>query len=135
MSRNSKSLRGQVDATFPHGYQDAKARTYKRKMPLWTASDAGVQEVLLRAFPKLRTNDAQGEAAARWARIIQLYFRTGYTRKQITEEMDLTPSQINNCLCRILRVGKGLRTDGKPRGGKRGRPKKPGKIPSNSVSR
>jgi len=127
VSRNSKSLRGQVDATFPQGYQNAKARTHKHRVPLWTSSDKGIQEVLLRAFPELSTNDAQRDAAARWTRVIQLYFRTGYTRKQITEEMDLTASQINNCLCRILRVGKGLRTNGKPRGGKRGRPKKPAK--------
>jgi len=136
VSRNSKSLRRQVGTTFEQGgYQNAKARTYKRKAPLWTLSDKGTQEVLLRAFPKLHSNKAQRDAAARWNHIIQLYFRTGYTRKQITEEMDLTPSQTNNCLCRILRVGKGLRTDGKPRGGKRGRPKKPGEILSNSVFR
>ena len=126
MSRNSKSLRRQVDTTFPKGgFQDAKARTYERKVPLWTSSDAGIQEVLLRAFPNLDSNEAQREAAGRWNWIIQLYFRTGYTRGQIMEEMGLTASQINNYLCSILRVGKGLRTDGKPRGGKRGRPKKP----------
>jgi hypothetical protein len=103
-----------------------------RKTPVWTKTDTGIQQVLLRAFPKLIENPAQREKAARWARVIYLYYRMGYTFSQVAEEMSIhSPSEkrpyraIERLIERIKRVGEGKETHrGKNKRGRRGRPSK-----------
>jgi hypothetical protein len=125
MSTASKSLKNQVDGGFAQGgWQVVKAREYKHDTPSWVNNDKKVQKILLQSFPKLRTNTHQREAAGRWGRIIQLYFRTGYTHTQVAHEMGLTPDQVRSTIRAIRRAASGLRADGSgPRSGRIGRPR------------
>src|ERR1700719_4810332 len=95
------------------GHQIVHARTYKRKVPAWTLKDKEVQKVLLRAFPKLATDDNQRESAGRWVWVIQLYFRLGYTRGQIADELVTTTERIKGVIRSIYRVSEGRRADGR----------------------
>jgi hypothetical protein len=118
--------------------------------PEWATNNAHVRAVLLRAFPRWNTNQTQYERALGWVYIIQHYFRMGETALQIALElrhMDKSkevalelqggkaPKQekgeieklikrVTDTVDRISRVAKGLRTNGKPRIGKLGRPRK-----------
>lgn len=125
MSRKSKQLRSQVDDAFVGGgHQVVKARERKRIIPEWVNNKKKIQEILLNSFPKLRTNPRQRVAAARWARVIQLYYRAHYTQPQVAEEMRLTIYQVEGVIRSIQRVSSGRWANGKKmRGGKRGRPK------------
>jgi hypothetical protein len=95
------------------GHQIVHARTYRRKTPAWVYNDLRIQEVLLRAFPKLATDDRQRDSAGRWGLVIHLYFRLGYTRGQIAEELDSTVERVKGLVRSIYRVSKGLRADGR----------------------
>jgi hypothetical protein len=103
-----------------------------RKIAEWATTDKGIQKVLLRAFPKLGEDLKQRLHAARWARVIFLYFRMGYTYSRIAEEMNLrSPNEkrpytiIENLIAHILRVARGESANGSGNlGRKRGRPKK-----------
>jgi DNA-binding NarL/FixJ family response regulator len=110
---------------FMGGHGIVKARTYKRKVPEWTKSDKAIRKVILRAFPKTTEDPSQRKAASRWASVIHLYFRLGYTRSQIAEELNSTTLKIHNVVRSILRVSKGLRADGTGvLGAPKGRPRK-----------
>src|SRR5208337_1657458 len=121
MSKKSKLLRSQVDDTFVGGgHQVVKARERKRTIPEWATDRRRVREILLRSFPKLQTNPRQRDRAARWARIIQLYFCAHYTNKQVAEEMGLSLMQAKNAILHIRRAAVGKRSDGRgPLTGKR----------------
>ena len=103
----------QNDGFMQGGHQIVHARTYKRKTPAWTINDKEVQKVLLRAFPKLATDDRQRDSAGRWTMVIHLYFRLGYTRGQIAAELDTTTERVKGYIRSIYRVSKGRRADGK----------------------
>lgn len=106
------------------GHQIVHARTYKRAIPRWTKNDKSIRELLLRTFPRMREDDRQHEAAARWGAVIHLYFRMGYTRSQIAEEIGSTTVKVHGMIRSILRVSKGIRADGRgPLGRPKGRPK------------
>ena len=107
------NLLGQNESFVNGGHQIVQARTYKRKAPAWTLNDKEVEKILLRAFPKLATNDRQRESAGRWITVIYLYFRLGYTRGQIAEELDTTTERVKGYIRSVYRVSKGLRADGK----------------------
>ena len=126
MSKRTKNLRNRVDASFVYGgHQMVKARQHKHDTPDWVNNKSKIGKLLLTVFPKLQTNESQRESAARWARIIQLYFRVGYTRKQVAEEMNLTSAQVKGVIQGIRNVSEGRRADGRGiRKGSRGRPKK-----------
>jgi hypothetical protein len=119
-------------------------------VPEWVMNDAAVRAVLLRAFPRWNTNQTQYERALRWVYIIQHYFRMGETAslialelrhmdkskevalelqggkapKQEKGEIEKLIKRVTDTVDRISRVAKGLRTNGKPRIGKLGRPRK-----------
>lgn len=95
----------------------------RSKVPKWVKTDAGIQRLLLRVFPNLATNVRQRQRAARWARVIHLYFRMGWTYSQIAEEMGITYNAAHQLVKAVLWATKGLTWNGKPRG-VRGRPKK-----------
>jgi hypothetical protein len=97
---------------FMGGHGIVKARTYKRKVPEWTKSDKAIRKVILRAFPGLASDPEQRKAASRWANVINLYFRLGYTRSQIAEEIGSSSSKVHGVIRSILRVSKGLRANG-----------------------
>lgn len=118
--------------------------------PEWLMNDPAVRAVLLRAFPKMNTNPTQRNRAGRWALLINLYFRQGVTTLGVAmilrhsdivkkfgrgaqawdamnapgDSLERLMKRVEDTAGRILRVGNGLRTDGKPRTGKMGRPGK-----------
>lgn len=124
--RSKRQLSRVIDGQFlVGGNHIVGARTYKRASPTWTRSEVRIREILLRAFPRLTTNDRQRESAARWATVIHLYFRMGYTRPQIAHEIGSTTGKIHSLIRSIIRVSNGLRADGTGKlQGKRGRPRK-----------
>jgi len=97
---------------FMGGHGIVKARTYKRAVPMWALNDKAIRKMVLRAFPKFITDASQRERAARWASVIHLYFRMGYTRGQIAEEIGSNACKVHGVIRSILRVSKGLRADG-----------------------
>lgn len=114
MSHNSK-LRETLDGNdsfMRGGHQIVSARTYDRKCPLWAKSDKEIQKLLLRAFPNLATTPAHRESSRRWVAVINLYFRLGYTRSQVAQEMGSTKAKVHSLIRSINRTQKGLRTDG-----------------------
>jgi transposase len=82
-----------------------------------------VGEVLLRIFPKLRTDERQRQSAARWMGIILLYFKLGWKAQDVAEKLNISEKKVYDTAQRITRAGAGLRTTGKQRSGRRGRPK------------
>jgi len=102
----------QQDPFLTGGHQVVGARKYKRAVPLWAMSDKATRKVILRAFPNFITDSVQREGAARWASVIHLYFRMGYTRGQIAEEIGSSACKIHGVIRSILRVSKGLRANG-----------------------
>lgn len=126
MSRSSQ-LRKTVggNETFFQGHQTVGARTYAREAPEWTKNDAEIKKLLLKVFPKLATDSGQRASAARWASVIHLYYRLGYTRSQIAEEIGSTDVKIHGVIRSIARAYRGLRADGSgARSNRRGRPRK-----------
>lgn len=126
-----RSRRKQLGQSFDYrdeflgGHQVVKARTYKRQTPLWALNDVKIKQLILRSFPKTQTSATQRAAASRWASVIHLYFRMGYTRAQIAHEIGSTVTKVHGIIRSILRVSKGLRADGQGKlKGSRGRPKK-----------
>lgn len=110
-----------------HGHQIIKPRSDdKKSVPEWASDDKKVREIVLRSFPKFGTDTRQRKGAARWIRVIHLYFRMGMTRGQVAEEMGLKPIIIKGIIEGIRRVAQGKRYDGRGRLGvhPRGRPKK-----------
>jgi len=125
MGKNSQ-LRRVVDGNegFSGGSQVVGARSYKRSIPRWALDDKKISALLLRSFPKLATDGTQRAAAGRWAAVIHLYFRIGYTRNQVADEIGSTEEKIKSIIRSIRRVFKGLRANGNGKlSGKRGRPK------------
>jgi hypothetical protein len=112
-SKQLANLIGQNEGFAAGGHQIVRARTYKRKIPAWALNDTEVQKVLLRAFPRLATDDRQRDSAGRWITVIHWYFRLGYTRGQIADEFATTTERIKGVIRSIYRVSKGRRADGK----------------------
>ena len=109
------------------GHQIVKPRSDdKKSVPDWALDDTKVREIVLRSFPRYATNGRHRKGAARWIRVIHLYFRMGMTRGQVAEEMSLGTGVIRNILLHIRRVVAGMQANGKKRLGlrPRGRPKK-----------
>jgi hypothetical protein len=120
-------LRKMLDSNdgFMKGHQNVGAKTYKRKSPSWVYSNTLIQRLILKSFPNVKKNVSQRQNAARWATVIQLYFRLKYTYTQVAEEMNTTPLKVRCMLRSIHRVSKGLRANGTGTlGNKKGRPKK-----------
>lgn len=88
-----------------------------RKNADWAKSDKKVQKLLLRVFPKMLTDDKQRKRAGRWLRVIQLYFRYGYSYGDTAAEIGEKKKFVQDVLCRINRALQGLPCDGrkKPR--------------------
>lgn len=127
MNKNQQQLRQSFDGndSFMTGFQVGQLKTYKRKMPTWVNNDSEIRKILLTAFPKLKTDQKQRTAAARWANVIHYYFRLRYTHVQTAEELAIKPKAVRNIVERIRCVSDGRRaSSSKLRGGKRGRPKK-----------
>jgi hypothetical protein len=125
-----KELRTHLDGSDPFmtgGHQVLKPRSNdKKRVPEWALDDKEVQRIVLRSFPKYATDRRQRQRAARWIRIIHLYFRMGMTRGQVADEIGVKPKIVRDLLLRICRVAVGKRADNRALIGARpvGRPKK-----------
>lgn len=129
MNKDFQQLRRVLGGNDPftnHGHQIVVLRKRKRPVPEWVMSNVKIREVLLRAFPKLAINQRQRDRAARWARIIHLYFRLQWTHRQVADEIGQDADSVHNMINGIRRVAKNGRADNKGNRGvrKRGRPKK-----------
>jgi hypothetical protein len=94
-----------------------------RKMPKWMNYESDIQRVLLRVFPKLKTDKHQRTSALRWLGVIHWYFKMGWSAQSAAEQLGISAKMVYDSAQRITRAGAGLRTTGKPRAGKRGRPR------------
>jgi hypothetical protein len=123
-------LRGKFDGQDPfmvQGHQIIKTRRDDRDVPAWAKNNKQIQKILLHSFPKLHTNARQHAGAARWARIIQLFFRMRMTRNQVAEQMELSENVVRRTIQNIRRAASGRRANGtKPTGRRSGRPRKTG---------
>jgi hypothetical protein len=135
LSETNEELRTKVDGDDPffEGHGIVKPRRgnqgnktgVPRTCPEWALDNAKVQEILLRSFPKLMTDEKQRASAGRWARIIQLYFKSQMTHGQIASELGVNLNTILMVVRSIGRAAKGLSSKtGKARVGVRGRRKK-----------
>lgn len=95
-----------------------------KKIPAWALDDKAVRRLLLTSFPKLQSNRKQRDRASRWNQIIALYFRLNMSKTATAQELGLKRTIVHRAIQRIHHVAAGLRANGSPRGGKRGRPKK-----------
>jgi hypothetical protein len=118
-----------------------------RKIPAWMNHKTAVREFLLAHFPRLVADaDGQRHTAAKWLYIIE-HLRNLDSAEQIARKWNasilnmtgeelldalfgdgapvhpLDAAQVRSTVQKILFVAGGLRTDGKARNGKRGRPK------------
>src|SRR5277367_362979 len=88
-------------------------------------NDVGTRDFLLKTFPLLHTDKAQGAQAGRWAVVISYYFRLGLTDSTIETDAGWDKGSVGSVVQQIRRKIKGLRRNGKPYSErKRGRPRK-----------
>ncbi len=94
-----------------------------RKMPKWMNDEKDIRTLLLRVFPRLKTDSRQEKSALRWLGIIHWYFKMGYSARSVAEKLNISEKKVYDTAQRITRAGAGLRTTGKQRTGRRGRPR------------
>lgn len=119
-------LRTKLDGDDPFmtsGHQITKAYNYKRKNSEWATDDLKVRALIDAAFPAWREYPRTRARAARWARIIYLYYRANMSCPMVAEEMRIDRKRVENALVGINRVVRGLRYDN--RGPRRTRVSKP----------
>jgi hypothetical protein len=97
---------------FLSGFQIKKIRTEERELPDWARTTKGIQKILLTAFPKLAVNENQRKRAGRWAQVIQLYFRMGWTFDEVAKEMNEKSRTVEMLIRSIVRTSRGERPDG-----------------------
>ena len=100
----------------PSGFMRVhKIRSQERRTPSWAVSDEAVRKILLTAFPRLHENATQRKRAARWNRIIILYFRKHLSYSQVAEEIGEKKEITHATIRSIYRVASGRRSNsGKP---------------------
>jgi hypothetical protein len=102
-----------VGSKGPLGFQIKNVRTnYDRETPDWIRSNESIQKILLTAFPRLKTDENQRKRAGRWARVIQLYFRLGWTIGEIADEINVKQNVVSMIIRSIVRTARGERADG-----------------------
>lgn len=113
--RDTRRLMTRLDSfdPFMSSHQIIQPESPRNEVPRWAETDAGVQEVLLRAFPKLSTDGRQRIRAGRWARLIYYAYRMRMTRGQIAAELDTTEKKVKTMLYGINNVGNGRRYNGR----------------------
>lgn len=111
-NKDLAQLRHVVDKNdqFFEGHQINKTRTREKGIPSWATDNKETQALLLRAFPKLKTNAAQRKRAARWATVITLFYRMNLSNSQVAAELRTTVSVIDCLLQRMRHVAKGLQS-------------------------
>jgi DNA-binding NarL/FixJ family response regulator len=102
----TEGLRKIMDSNdgFVTGHLIKKIRRRTRKIPEILRNDVSVRKILLKSFPRIETNDLQRKRAARWSRVIYLYFRAGYNYKEVAEEMGEKPRTVEMVIRSIFRA-------------------------------
>ncbi len=135
MSNDTKYvLRGLLKAidgnsSFMTGHQILRTRTEsrKRKTPTWALDDNFIRRLLLASFPNLAEDLAQRKRAARWAMVINRYFKSLCAYREGAEEMGESKNAIRFVIRNIYLAVDGKKANGTgKRGGwaRNGRPKK-----------
>lgn len=134
MSDVFSQLRNFLDGNDPfmtRGHQIIKtagATQHAQRMqsvPVWALDDNKIKELLMKVFPRMQTDPKQKERAMRWLRIINLYYRVGWTCGRVAEELKITYKQAEWAIYAINKAAKGEADHGRNRGIKpRGRPRK-----------
>jgi hypothetical protein len=109
-----KELRGYLDGqdTFmTGGHQLIKPRHSDRQTPDWAATNSKIRAILLRSFPKLKTHPIQRKRAARWAEVIQLYYRMHLSKRQIAEQLTMNYSTVRTLVRNINRAANGRKAN------------------------
>lgn len=109
-----EQLRGKLDGNesfMTKGHQIIKLRQGSHKIPQWTKSDKRVREILLRSFPKMKTDLKQRQRAGRWLRVIHLYYRMNFTASKVAQELQMKVSTVKDVLVHIRRVQQGRRAN------------------------
>jgi hypothetical protein len=150
--RNAKAelrkLLGGNDPMLVDGHQVLKDRRVERECPEWMCDRFELVNFLIQAFPKMLEPTSpkyrkQRETAGLWCGVTCLYHRMGLpasyvadllSYEQRREQLDgtsvlvservVTEAQVERIVNAITKRRAGLRADGKPLTGKRGRPKK-----------
>jgi hypothetical protein len=97
------------------GFQIHNARREERLIPEWAQTPEGMQKILLTAFPKLKTDSSQRKRAARWARVMWLYFCVGLPYSEVAYDLGENPRIIEHIIQAIIRTSEGKTWRGKPR--------------------
>lgn len=123
-AQENAELRQKIDSKEPfmvrgHGFIKPRSND-KKQVDDWTRDDKEVRKVLMRAFPKLATDDRHRCGAARWVRVIHLYFRVHMTRQQVVDEMigswpEITRGIVGHIVRDARQVAKGLTSNSKER--------------------
>jgi hypothetical protein len=122
LNLNLQWLRGFFDGKEPFmsGHQIIKRAGRSQhsarlqRTPAWAMDDKAIQKLLLRSFPKLKTDLLQRARAARRYWIIYLYFRASWTSGQIASQLGLTDKKVRKVISRIRNAAK-LHPRGRPK--------------------
>ena len=99
---------------FMRGHQIKRTRSLSdgRAVPEWATDDKAVQKLLLQSFPKLASNVRQRTRAGRWVRVIQLYFKSKKSRREVSEDMGESENVVRMLIRSIKWAQKGKRANG-----------------------
>lgn len=128
MNEDLRKLRKKFDGDdgfMARGHGIKKVRTRIKDTPVWATNNTLTKALLLSVFPKLRSNTKQRRAAARWARVIHLYYRVGMPRNHVAAEIGITRETFKSLIRNIRRAARGRELHGNRLRGQRpkGRPK------------
>jgi hypothetical protein len=109
MNDDLRQLRKKIDGSdlFMNSFQIKKISRRKREPFSWALDDKESRNILLSSFPKLKTDCKQRQSAARWARIIHLFYRMNLTEREVAEELGCTYNTVNMILYRIRKRAAG----------------------------
>jgi hypothetical protein len=101
------------DDNFVKGHQIVKIKRYRKKIPDVLKTDIEIQKLILRSFPLLKTNSLQRWRAGRWARVIHLYFVSGYNYKETADAMNEDYRTVEMLIRAIRRASEDKPCDGR----------------------
>ena len=94
--------------------------------------DVKLQELLLKAFPRLATDPVERQRAGRWNRIAYLYYKASQSAQSIADELETSVESVKFALVSMRRVAEGRWANSK--GGKKERGVRKRGRPINSLS-
>lgn len=113
----TEKLNPKYDESYRAGWGYKKHLLRLKSAPVWYLDDSKIAKHIEHCFPKFKTDLAQSALAARMAKLIHLYYRSGKTNASIAIELKMTLSAVD---CAIYKINKAMNRPIK----RRGRPKK-----------